>query len=325
MPRSRDESPSWSLERRAYLTAPMTLRRGSASASPRSVRDAATIVAWTPRGRDQEQMLVTALGAEHHLRCCPTEHELWEALAGPDVRVLVLELTVEGRPKPASLIAAVRNRYAAIRIVGYGWLTQSLAAEVLACARHGLDRIALQGFGDLGAEIRRTLSECKVAEEVVLHDLQKLLPPGLIEMVRVLLQRLDEAPHLDQLSRLLGLSSRTLQRTASQEGCCPPSDLICAVRVLVAVRLLVLESQPMAQVLSRTGFQSTRALRVALARCGLASLKGLRGSAGYAGARDAILRFVKPRENARAGAPKPIRLDSHGARATIRRRSAALR
>ena len=311
------------LERRAYLTAPMTLRRGSALASPCSSSDATSIVAWTPRGHDQEQMLVTALGGAPHVVCCRTEHELWEALAGPKVRVLVLELTLEGRPKPASLIAAVRSRFAAIRIVGYGWLTQSLAGEVLACARHGLDEIALQGFSDLGSEIRRALAKCKRAEEIVLLDLQKTLPPTLVEMTRVLLQRLDEAPHLNQLSRLLGLSPRTLQRTASQEQCCSPSDLICAVRVLVAVRLLVLEGRPMSLVLSRTGFQSTRALRVALGRCGLSSLKGLRGRAGYVAAENAILRFMRPRKDATGVASKPERMAMQCATAPPRRRASS--
>src|SRR6478672_5652175 len=172
----------------------MTLRRGSAAASSRDASDASAIVAWTPRGHEQEQMLSAALGADAHVLCCRTEHELWEALARPHVRVLVLELTLEGRPKPASLIAAVRGRYAAIRIVGYGSLTQALATEVLACARYGLDEIALQGFSNLGAEIRRALADCKVAEEVILQDLQKMLPPTLVEMVRGLLQRLEEAP-----------------------------------------------------------------------------------------------------------------------------------
>jgi AraC-like DNA-binding protein len=265
-------------------------------------------------------MLGTAVGVELHILCCRTEHELWEALAGPRVRVLVLELTLEGRPKPASLIAAVRSRYAAIRIVGYGCLTQALAAEVLACARHGLDEIALQGFSNLGSEIRRASAECKGAEEVVLLDVQKMLPPPLVELVRVLLQRLDEAPHLDQLSRLLGLSSRTLQRTASHERCCSPSDLICAVRVLVAVRLLVLEAQPMDQVLSRTGFQSTRALRAALGRCGLSSLKGLRGKAGHAAARDAILRFMSPGKDVTGVAPKSVRIAMQCAAPEVRER-----
>lgn len=265
-------------------------------------------------------MLLTALGAESRILCCRTEHELWEALAGSDVRVLVLELTLDGRPRPASLIAAVRGRYAAIRIVGYGWLTQALAAEVLACARLGLDDIALQGFSNLGSVIRRALAECKGAEEIVLLDLQKMLPPALIEMVRVLLQRLDEAPHLDQLARLLGVSPRTLQRTASHERWCPPGDLICAVRVLVAVRLLVLEAQPMGAVLARTGFQSTRALRAALGRCSLSSLKGLRGTAGYAAARDSILRFMRPAQEVSAVAPKPIRVASQPAAAEVRER-----
>ncbi len=295
-------------ERRTFLTAPMTPRPWSADASSRSAREASAIVAWTPRGHDQEQMLAATLGADAHIICCRTEHELWEALGGPHVRVLVLELTLEGRPKPASLIAAVRGRYAAIRIVGYGSFTQALATEVLACARCGLDGIALQGVGNLGSEVRRALAECKGAEEVVLLDLQAMLPPTLIEMVRVLLQRLDEAPHLDQLSRLLGLSARTLQRLAGQERWCPPSDLICAVRVLVAVRLLVLEAQPMRDVLSRTGFQTTRALRAALARCGLPSLKGLHGQEAYAAARTSVLRFMRPENVPVTVATRPARV-----------------
>lgn len=249
-------------------------------------------------------MLGTALGAESHLVCCTTEYQLWQELSRPGVGVLVLELTLDCRPRPASLVAAVRGRFAAIPIVGYGWLTQSLAAEVLACARQGLDAIALRGFNDLRTVICRALAECNGAEQVVLLDLHHWLPPALLEMVEALLQRLDEAPQLDQLARLLGRSPRTLQRIARQEHCCSPGDLICAVRILVAARLLVYEALPMKQVLSRTGYQSTRALRAGLGRCGLCPLKRLRGAAGYAAARDALLRFICPVGYVSVVAPK---------------------
>lgn len=111
--------------------------------------------------------------------------------------------------------------------------------------------------------IRRALSECVGAEEAVVLDLEHWLPPTLLELVGMLIQRLDEAPQLEQLARLLRRSFRTFQRAASQEKC-SPSDLICAVRILVAVRLLVFEARSMKLVLSRTGYRSTRALRAGL-------------------------------------------------------------
>ncbi len=51
----------------------------------------------------------------------------------------------------------------------------------------------------------------------------------------------------------------------------------------------------MAQVLERTGYDSTRALRYAMARCGLSSPGRHRRAADYAAARHVVLQFIAPR------------------------------
>jgi AraC-like DNA-binding protein len=237
-------------------------------------------------------MLRTALEPHFHAACCRTEYELWDELARVDAKVLLLELGQGGRPSAAGLIAAVRHRYPAMRIVGYAWLTQAIAAEIVACAKCGLDALALRGFCDLGAVVRRVLAESQGAEEVALADIMDWLTPTLIAAARALLQRLDDVPSLSQLARLIGVSQRSLQREAARGKCCSPGGLMCAIRVLVAVRLSAVERLPIERVVKRTGYPSARALGNAMKRCGLASPRRLHGTAGYAAARDIVLRFI---------------------------------
>lgn len=254
----------------------------------------AAIVAWTPRGLDQERMLRAALEPQLRVVYCRTEHELWDELAHAEAKAFILELGVRERPRAASLIAAVRSRYPAIRIVGHAWITQAIAAEILVCARFGLDGLALRGFCDLGTVVRRVLAESRGAEEVVLADVMDWLNPTLVAAVRVLLQRLDDVPSLSQLARLIGRSQRTLQREAARSKCCSPGELMCAIRVLVAIRLSAVECLSIDRVIERTGYISARALGEAMKRCGLNSPRRVRGAAGYAAARDVILRFINP-------------------------------
>ncbi|HEV7994560.1 MAG TPA: helix-turn-helix domain-containing protein [Gemmatimonadaceae bacterium] len=283
----------------------MVRQRPIQSGIPRRDRPDPWVVGWVPLGPEQERSLHAALGTQLDLELCRTEQELWEALARPHIGVLVVELGVGGHPSPASLTASVHERHPAIRILGHGWLSQALAADILACARVGLDALALRGYADLALEIRRLTTEGQGAEETVFRDVMDGIPASLLPMVRMLLQRLGDAPSLAQLARLMGQSPRTLQRAAVSARCCSPSDLICAVRVLVASRLLAGERHAMPVVLARTGFESTRALRHAMQRCGLDSPGGHRASEDYAAARAAVLRFIAARNRIRVTWERP--------------------
>lgn len=125
------------------------------------------IVAWAPHGNEQEQAINAALGNRIAATFCRTEQELWEALDRPNVRVFVLDLATSKRPNAAELVAAVRGRFPAIRIVGLGGAAKSLSVEILACVRAGMDALALRGYCDLEATIAGVLAECDRAEQVV--------------------------------------------------------------------------------------------------------------------------------------------------------------
>lgn len=254
------------------------------------------VVAWTPEGDEQKRLLRGALRPHADVCYCGTEPQLWDALGDASVGAFVLELGIDSRPDAESLVSSVSARYPGIHIIGYGWLSQVVAADVLVCARVGLDTLALRGYCDLGQVIQCAIASSQEAEEVVLRDVSELLPPDLLSLVRPLLQRLADAPTLNQLAKLSGRTPRTLQRLAHRTGCCSPGDLMCAVRVLVAAYLFAIERATTQRVLDRTGYSSTRMLRAALARCGVASPRSLREPGGYARARKAVLRFLESRD-----------------------------
>jgi AraC-like DNA-binding protein len=259
------------------------------------VCDERRIVAWTPDGRTQERMLEGALAGLPRALCCRSEHELWQTLSERRARLLLLELGLPTRGSVESLVELVHARFPFIRIVAYGWLSPRLAADVLACAKVGLDLLALHGHDELRRVILRTLAAEHGAEEVVFQEIAEWLPCALLPMVRLLIQRLPDALNLQQLARALGHSPRVLQRAAMRQECCGPSRLICAVRVLVAIRLLTHDRSPMPEVLARTGFKCVRALRTAMKRCELASPRLRSGVLGYAASRDAVLHVISAR------------------------------
>jgi AraC-like DNA-binding protein len=253
------------------------------------------IVAWTPEGRSQERLLERAFDELPRAICCRSEHELWQTLSEQRARLLLLELGLPSHRSVESLVELVHARFPVIRIVAYGWLSPRLAADVLACARVGLGLLALHGHDELRTLVLRTLAEEKGAEEVVFQEIAEWLPPVLIPTVRLLMQRMPEAPNLEQLTRALGQSPRMLQRAAIHQECCGPSRLIRAVRVLVAIRLLTHDRIPMQEVLARTGYDSVRELRTAMKRCEMASPRQPSGALAYAASRDAVLCLVSAR------------------------------
>jgi AraC-like DNA-binding protein len=240
-------------------------------------------------------MLERALAEHPRAICCRSEPELWQTLSERRARLLLLELGLPTHASAESLVQLVRARFPFIRILAYGWLSPRLADDVLACARVGLDKLALQGHDDLRTLVLRTLAEDEGAEAIVFHEIAEWLPRDLAPMVRLLIQRLSDAPNLQQLARALGQSPRMLQRTAMRQECCGPSRIIRAVRALVAIRLLTHDLSPMPEVLARTGFKCVRALRAAMKRCELALPRQRSRELAYAASRDTVLRSISAR------------------------------
>ena len=254
-----------------------------------TTRSTDTIVAWTPLGDEQERALRRTLGSEFRVIYCRTEHELWDALESPAVGSLVLELGLSTRPDSHSLMSTVRQRFSSLSIIGYGWLTPTLAEDILACSRFGLDGLGLRGYCEFDRVVRRVLAQCKGAEDVVVLDLGEWLTPTMLKLVRLLADRASDAPSLSQLARALGRSTRTLQRIVAREGGCAPRDLLLGFRVLIAIHLLAKERRSLLETLRRTGFASRRTLMAAMRRFGLVWPEPHQGELTYHRARERVL------------------------------------
>lgn len=261
------------------------------------------IVVWAPDGGAQERALRRILGDWTDVVCCHTEHEVWERLATPSARVFLVALGQAVLPREVALIGSVRARFRGVHVVGFGTLSPRLARDAVACAKAGLDQLLLDGYDDVGRALRRLLSAETCVEDIVLHEVASRVPAKLLRVVRHVLRRLPDNLNLTQVSRALGINSRTLQRSAAESGCCSPSNLIAAVRVLVALRLLLHDRTPMPMVLAKTGYSSMRALRSAMRRYGLRAPSHISAAEEYSLAREIILRFITPRESIVAIAP----------------------
>lgn len=255
------------------------------------------IIVWTPDGGPQEQALRRIMGDCMDVVCCHTEHEVWERLATPSARVFLVQLGQAVLPRDVGLIGSVRSRFRGIYIVGFGALSPRLARDAVACAKAGLDQLILDGYDDVGRALRRLLAAETPVEDIVLHEVASRVPAKLLPLVRCVLRRLPDNLNLAQVSRALGVNQRTLQRSAAQSGCCAPSNLIAAVRVLVALRLLLHDRTTMAMVLSKTGYSSIRALRSAMRRCGVGAPSHFSAGEEYSLARENIIRSIRPRDS----------------------------
>jgi hypothetical protein len=141
-------------------------------------------------------VLTHTLGDDVSIVFCRTEPALLAELSREGKAVVVVELGQGSMPPVASVIAAIKLRFATVCVVGYCWLGPAASSEIVACARAGLDLLAPRGYHDVAHVVRHALAEERGDEATVLHDLAELLSPEQLECARIVLARAAEGPNV---------------------------------------------------------------------------------------------------------------------------------
>jgi AraC-like DNA-binding protein len=284
----------------------------------------ARIVAWSGGDRAHERFITRTLARVARVVLCRTEPALRDEIAAGGDAIVIVEVADGTVPAVSAVVQGVKHRFPAVPVLGYCWLGPAVSAEIVACARAGLDALALRGYDDLAMMARRALARERGDEAVVLLELECALPAALQPWARVVLERAREGPNVGAVARALGCGPRTMQRAARDHGVAPPARLITSVRLLYAARLLAFRRLGVDEAALRAGYPSAVALRRAFRREGLAAPAELRTTARYAVARELLRRRIagiglRP---AQAGAIDPASAAFAASSADTRRASA---
>jgi AraC-like DNA-binding protein len=251
-----------------------------------------SVLGLMPGGEQCEQVVAEELRGLAHLLVCKSVPTLLEALESRQGSIVLLELGTSEPGAAAQTIALIKSRYPSIPILGLCWLTRAAVRDVVTCAHAGLDGVAIRGFDHIGELVARHHNPLHDAIQCAAADLSPVLPAAVARWIPLLLAHANKAPNVFVLSRLLGCSPRSLQRTARRSGCHKPAAIIDAARVLHAARLIAVHGMLPREALHPTGYPTVEALRRAFKRVDLPCPTGLRSVATYDAARDQVRRFV---------------------------------
>jgi AraC-like DNA-binding protein len=230
------------------------------------------------------------LGHLAHITFCRTEPSLADEIAKGGDTVVLVELVDGGVPPVSSVVQGVKRHFPAVPVLGYCWLGPAVSAEIVLCARAGLDALALRGYDDLTMMVRRALAHERGDDAIVLLELESMLPAALLPWARAVLERAREGPNVGMIARAIGCGPRTMERAAQALGAAPPARLISCVRLLYAARLLAFRRLGVDDAAAHAGYPSGIALRRAFRREHLAAPVELRTTARYALVRESVRR-----------------------------------
>lgn len=283
------------------------------------------IVAWSAGDGAHERFICRTLARVARIVFCHTEPALADEVAKNGDAVVLVELVEGSVPAVSAVVEAVKRRFPAVPVLGYCWLGPAVSAEIVACARAGLDALALRGYDDLVMMVRRALARERGDEAMVLLDLESMLPTAALDWARVVLERVREGPNVDALARALGRGPRAIERAARSHGVASPARLITCVRLLYASRLLVYRRLSVDDAATNAGYPSAVALRRAFRREGIAAPAELRTTSRYALVREAVRSRLSGMAESAPAALEAVETssDAHALPATEARRVSA--
>ena len=250
----------------------------------------ARIIAWSAGDRSHERFMARTLSHVAPVVFCRTEPALADEVAKGGTAVVVVEIAEGAVPAIPSVVEGVKRRCPAVTVLGYCWLRPAVSAQIVACARAGLDALALRGYDDLVMLVRRSLARERGDDAIVLLELESMIPTTMLPWARVVLDRVREGPNVGAVSRALGCGPRTLERAAHDVGITTPARFIACVRELYAARLLAYRRLGVEEAAEHAGYPSAVALRRAFRHEGLAAPADVSTPARYAAVRESLRR-----------------------------------
>ena len=202
------------------------------------------------------------------VRCVDRVEELVGALEARPFALVVVEARDADGVATAEAVRAVRARHPALVVVGYARLRSGMSSDVLALARAGVHELVVGGVDDVVVALRAALGSAahRWTAERVLAELESLVAPVAVPLLRYCLEHAGQAPSVTDLARALGTSRQTLAARLRGAGLPSPRELAVWCRLLLAAQLLAGSGRPVDEVALTLDFPSGNGFRNTLRR-----------------------------------------------------------
>lgn len=200
---------------------------------------------------DQAQLVFVSRGEELVQRIWRTPIDL----------ALVSERDVTGI-HTAPTVALVCKQYPHLPVVAVCALERTSGADVLLLAKAGVSELVIRGRDDVRNAVNRVMRATSRQEiaRFILAGVEGEVPEEVRPIVRLCLERANDALTVTKLARLVGVHRRTLHNRLRRISTVTPRALIGWTRILVAGYHLEKQQRSVESIAFTLGFSSASAL-----------------------------------------------------------------
>lgn len=207
----------------------------------------------------------------------PTAQALPHMVSGESVDGVFVDLS---RPDAEldALVLALGLRTTPMPVLIYTPLVPSRARDVVRLAQRCPTSVILMGHDDVAAGIEKFAHDTfkTLSAVAVVKDLVDEVAPDARLVMECCLSRLERPPTVREVSRMIGISERSLARRVRRSCDMGAEELLTRTRLLVAVWLIHATRLSLGQVANATGFADATSLSHALQRHFRLRSQGLR-------------------------------------------------
>ena len=216
------------------------------------------------------------------LVCVANWSAVEETLAQRPVAAVVFDLSHPGLGSMERVVGSIEGHPVTEFVLYVGGFGRVSPQDIVEVARAGV-RHSLSPVGDDGeTRFRDVLDEAiaSAADERLLQTLATRLEPGQLEILRLIMRHTPGVARVQDLAGRLNMSTRTLERYASDEGLPPPSHLLSWIHLYHVTRRVLVDGATVNRAIRGTAFSSAFAFRRALQRVTGRTLTDLRHLSG---------------------------------------------
>jgi AraC-like DNA-binding protein len=202
------------------------------------------------------------------VRCVERVGDLLAGLEARPYALAVVEARDADGIATAEAVRELRERHPSLVVVGYTRVRSGMSSDVLALARAGVHELVVGGVDDVVVALRAALGSAahRWTADRVLAELQAIVAPVAVPLLRYCLEHAGRAPTVSELARALGTSRQTLAARLRAAELPSPRELAVWCRLLLAAQLLSASGRPVDEVALTLDFPSGNGFRNTLRR-----------------------------------------------------------
>jgi methylphosphotriester-DNA--protein-cysteine methyltransferase len=224
------------------------------------------------------------------------------------VAIVVIDVTDARGRSMAPAIAAVRQRFPAVPVLGYCSATGGGSSGLVDAVRAGATALVIRGIDDeryairaaIGAARRATIAQ-RIQDEVGLH-----LPASVHPLLRYALSRSADESSVEDAARSLGVDRKTIFNWMRPAGTLGPSGFLNWIRLAIVVGTLENPGRSAEQAALEAGFPSGTSFRNMLRRYTGMTCSQIRNAGGLARVLNGLVAALDSETEAPLIYPMPI-------------------